>query len=74
MSTGYSTEFVQRVRQSSRAKLGVRLGCYCIRHNISVATVSKRFKVSREAVYNWFRGKTNPSQALQAQVARFIGE
>ncbi len=74
MSAGYSTEFVHRVRQASRTLIGVRLARYCIKHGIPASVIAERFGVSRTTVYKWFKGDSSPVPALQARVARFIGE
>jgi hypothetical protein len=74
MSFGYSSVFVERVRNANRNHLGVRLAKFCIANNISVAKVAGKFKVSRATVYKWFVGATTPDKPLHGQIHRFIGD
>jgi len=56
MASGYSQQLINDNKAADKQKLGVQLGRVCIKHNISVADVSAYFGVSRQTVYNWFRG------------------
>ncbi|NDG30751.1 transposase family protein [bacterium] len=56
MAIGYSQQLINDNKAADKQKLGVQLGRVCIKHNISVADVSAYFGVSRQTVYNWFRG------------------
>ena len=56
MAKGYSSDFVNEVNSADKTQLGVRLGLVCIKRSIPVMDVADFFKVSRTAVYAWFRG------------------
>ncbi|NDG31925.1 transposase family protein [bacterium] len=56
MAIGYSQQLINDNKLADKRKIGVLLGRVCIKHNISVADVSAYFGVSRQTVYNWFRG------------------
>ena len=66
---GYSLH-LQKLNKAADAKsIGVRLGRYCIKHDISVIDIAGQFGVSRQAVYNWFVGKSVPSKLMGEQIA-----
>ena len=67
---GYSLH-IQKLNKKADAKnLGVRLGRYCIRCGILVMTVAEQFGLSRQAVYNWFTGKSAPSKGMAEQISK----
>lgn len=72
MNYGYSQGLVQANKKASARSLGVALGRLCIKHQISVQTVAKRFGVSRTTVYNWFTGVTDPHDDFAEQIRRYI--
>lgn len=72
MSQGYSLLLCDLNRRASSKLLGVRLGRACIKHNVPVSVVAERMGVSRQAVYNWFRGTSNPNHSLTARIEQFI--
>lgn len=59
---GYSSEFIKKNKTANGKLLGVKLGRYCIKNNISVAEVSRKMRVTRQTVYNWFVGKGIPPE------------
>jgi len=56
---GYSQQLVKANKKASIKKLGVQLGRHCISRGISVIEVAEHFKVSRTAVYAWFKGESD---------------
>lgn len=52
--------------------LGVKLGRVCVANQIPVTTIAKRFGVTRQAVYNWFYGFSEPRRELQVEIKSFI--
>jgi DNA-binding transcriptional regulator YiaG len=72
MSYGYSLRLIERNNQANERKLGVRLGRACIKHNVPVAVVASRFGVTRQTVYNWFSGTSNPAESLHGLVTHYI--
>ena len=74
MSQGYSFELVDANRKARRSHLGVALGRACIRAKVPVIAVADRFGVSRQSVYNWFKGVTNPHPNLIREIEKYIGQ
>lgn len=72
MSQGYSLKLRDLNLKASNKLLGVRLGRVCIKHDVPASVVAERMGVSRQTVYNWFRGVSNPGTTLTARVEQFI--
>ena len=72
MSQGYSLRLVEQNMKADARKLGVRLGRACVVHDVPVAVVAERFGVTRQTVYNWFRGGSTPNLGISSAVERFI--
>jgi DNA-binding transcriptional regulator YiaG len=72
---GFSVNFVKKVMtQNPESSLGVKLGHLCIKHDMSIAEVSKRLNVSRQAVYLWFCGTNKPKALAIPGVLTLIKE
>lgn len=56
MAKGYSSLFIQSVKDANPNLLGVKLAKLCIKKDIPVIEVAEYFNVSRMSVYAWFRG------------------
>ena len=67
---GYSLHLQQLNNDADVKNIGVRLGRYCIRCGIPVTKVAKQFGVSRQAVYNWFSGKSAPSKDVTKRISK----
>lgn len=74
MSYGYSAKLVKLNKQASRKLLGVRLGRICIANDVAVSQVAYELVVSRQTIYNWFTGATNPHADLATSVEKFLAE
>ena len=72
MSQGYSLKLRDLNRRAPSKSLGVRLGRVCIKHSVPVTVVAERMGVTRQTVYNWFRGASTPHVGLTALVEQFI--
>jgi DNA-binding transcriptional regulator YiaG len=72
MSYGYSLRLIERNSQANENKLGVQLGRVCIKQNVPVSVVAGRFGVTRQTVYNWFSGISNPAEPLHGLVTQYI--
>jgi len=72
MSQGYSLRLRDLNRRAPSKSLGVRLGKVCIKHDVPVTVVAKRMGVTRQTVYNWFAGATNPQPALATLIESYI--
>lgn len=64
MSYGYSARLIELNKRADKRLLGVRLGRVCIKHNVPVADVASQLGVSRQTIYNWFTGASNPQQTF----------
>jgi hypothetical protein len=74
MSYGYSLRLVERNRQASDKKLGVRLGRVCIAQEVPVTVVANEFGVTRQTVYNWFTGLSIPGPSVHTRVINYIAK
>jgi DNA-binding XRE family transcriptional regulator len=72
MSQGYSLRLRDLNRRAPNKALGVRLGRVCIKHDVPVTVVAKMMGVTRQTVYNWFVGASNPQQSLVTLVESYI--
>lgn len=72
MSLGYSLKLRDMNSRASGAKLGVRLGRACIANDVPASVVANALGVTRQTVYNWFSGRSEPSQMLVTAVERYI--
>ena len=72
VSQGYSLRLRDLNMKASSKLLGVRLGRVWIKHDIPAMVVAEQMGVSRQTVYNWFRGVSNPGPNLNARVEQFI--
>jgi len=74
MSQGYSLRLRDLNRRAPSNLLGVRLGRLCVKHDVPVTAVAQRMGVTRQTVYNWFVGATNPQPALVSSVESYIAQ
>ena len=74
MSQGYSLRLRDLNRRAPSNLLGVRLGRVCVKHNVPVTVVAQRMGVTRQTVYNWFVGATNPQPTLTSLVESYIAQ
>jgi hypothetical protein len=72
MSYGYSILTIDRNKAADGSKLGVALGRVCIEKCIPVTEVANKIKVTRQTVYNWFEGTTNPNDYYTHEIASFL--
>jgi hypothetical protein len=70
---GYSQRVVKINRDADLRNLGVRLGRYCILHELPVKDVMEFFDVSKQTVYSWFAGTHIPSKRHAALINKFLG-
>ena len=72
MSYGYSLRLIEQNKIADDRRLGVRLGRLCIKHDVPVAVVAERCGVTRQTVYNWFRGTGEPGNNLVSVVESYV--
>lgn len=69
---GYSQKFVYANKKADQTHIGVQLGRICIARDIPVPDVAEYLGVSRQAVYMWFLGRSNPHPATREAIAQAI--
>jgi DNA-binding transcriptional regulator YiaG len=52
--------------------IGVALGRICIKTGLPVSVVARKFKVSRQTVYNWFEGRVTPNNQVVEPIKQLI--
>lgn len=72
MSYGYTLRIHDLNRNAPSDMLGVRLGRLCIERNIPITKVATDIGVTRQTMYNWFRGASTPEPALTKRVEQYI--
>jgi DNA-binding XRE family transcriptional regulator len=72
MPIGYSIGLMTANKQADIKSLGVALGRVCIQKGVSVREVADRFGVSRQAIYDWFKGDSVPDSSWNTQIERYI--
>lgn len=72
MSQGYSLRLRDLNQRAPSKLLGVRLGRACIKHDVPATVVAAAMGVSRQTVYNWFRGASTPGTDLTERIERYI--
>lgn len=69
---GYSRNFIQTNKQADPFHVGVVLGRICIERDIPVQDVAEYLTVSRQTVYMWFIGRTNPQPKQRERILLLI--
>ena len=72
MSQGYSLNMVESNRQVNARHLGVALGRVCIKGRIPITAVAEYFGLSRQAIYNWFKGISHPRPHLTPKIEEYM--
>jgi len=71
---GYSIRMAQSIKEADGDLLGVQLGRVCLARDISVAEAAHEVGVTRQTVYHWFLGISQPRgaacQAIQDYLTR----
>jgi transcriptional regulator with XRE-family HTH domain len=69
MMQGYTIRVAEATNNADGSLVGVQLGRLCIKHDISVSQVARDLGVTRQTIYQWFCGETNPqAQHLDAML------
>lgn len=73
-SRGYSTVLVNlALRQDPRRPI-TKLAKLCFKREVSVIEVAQRLRVSRAAVYAWFKGAADPHKRHLPAIELLIAE
>lgn len=69
---GYSTVLVARAGKLDPISISSRLAKACFNNNVSVVELTAILKVSRAAIYGWFRGDSYPRRKLHPEIEALI--
>jgi DNA-binding XRE family transcriptional regulator len=74
MMQGYTIRVAEAINSADGNLVGVQLGRLCIKHDISVSQVARDLGVTRQTVYSWFSGRSEPQVYYATSVRRMIEE
>jgi transcriptional regulator with XRE-family HTH domain len=70
---GYTIRIANGIKEADGNLMGVKLGRVCLAQDIPVAAVAEAFGVTRQTIYYWFLGKSEPRgpacEAIEAYIA-----
>lgn len=69
---GYSRNFIRANKAADPFHVGVVLGRICIERDIPVQDVAEYLGVSRQTVYLWFLGRTNPQPKIRGRILALL--
>jgi transcriptional regulator with XRE-family HTH domain len=69
---GYTYRIRKLNRSADKKNIGVRLGRHCIDQNISVSELMGLLGVSKQTIYNWFIGASDPLNIMVATIKQFL--
>ena len=70
--SGYSLNLMLVNKAADGKHIGVALGRICIKTGLPVSVVARKFKVSRQTVYNWFEGRVTPNSQVIEPIKQLI--
>lgn len=69
---GYSIRVAEAIKEANGNLLGVQLGRVCLAQDIPVSTAAKVLGVSRQTVYQWFLGLSEPRGEALAAIRDYL--
>ena len=69
---GYSIRVAEAVKEADGNLLGVQLGRACLARDIPVAAIAVDLGVTRQTVYNWFLGLSEPRGAISEAIRVYL--
>ena len=69
---GYSFRVAEGVKKGDDALLGVQLGRACLARDIPVSEVAQVLQVTRQTVYHWFLGVSEPRGAARQAIETYL--
>lgn len=69
---GYSIRVAKAIEAADGNLLGVRLGRACLARDIPVTTVATILGVTRQTVYSWFFGLSEPRGAACEAIENYL--
>lgn len=69
---GYSIRVAEAIKTADGDLLGVQLGRKCLERDIPVTEAARILKVTRQTVYSWFCGKSQPTPRHVSMVEAYL--
>ena len=69
---GYSIRVAEAIKAGDSAHLGVQLGRACLARDIPVSDVAKGLRVTRQTVYHWFLGLSEPRGGARDAIQTYL--
>lgn len=69
---GYSIRVAEAIKAGDDDHLGVQLGRACLARDIPVSVVAKGLKVTRQTVYHWFLGLSEPRGGARDAIQTYL--
>lgn len=69
---GYSIRVAEAIKNADGNLQGVQLGRKCLERDVPVAEVARTLKVTRQTIYSWFCGKSQPQPRHLHGVETFL--
>lgn len=71
---GYTIRVAEAIKEADGNLVGVQLGRLCLEHDISVVKIANYLGVTRQTVYAWFVGKSEPKPYYFEAVRQMVHE
>lgn len=71
---GYTIRVAEAISNADGNLAGVRLGRLCLQHDVSVSKVANYIGVTRQTVYSWFTGKSQPQAEHETAVKELVAK
>lgn len=69
---GYSIRVAEAIKEADGNLLGVRLGRVCLARDIPVSTVAEALGVTRQTIYHWFIGASEPRGQARGAIENYL--
>lgn len=69
---GYTIRMAKAIDEADGSLLGVQLGRACLARDVPVSVVAKNLGVTRQTVYSWFLGVSEPRGAARDAIQTYI--
>lgn len=69
---GYTIRLAKAIDEADGSLLGVQLGRACLARDVPVSVVANNLGVTRQTVYNWFLGLSEPRGATRDAIQTYI--
>ena len=71
---GYSIRVAEAIKAADDSHLGVQLGRACLARDVPVSVVAKNLGVTRQTVYYWFLGLSEPRGKACDAIRTYIAD